>query len=344
MNAASNRSKPLLIVGAIVLLNGLGYAAYRATRPAQPEEDASPDARKGSSEARDVSEAARQAKLTGLDAMERGDYAAAVKAFTQAVREGDESPELMRLLGLAQDLWHKYGDKAAPKPGQPSAEAGAQGGQQSAAPVAVAVPAAELTAVREAVARARRAWTPRRRPSSRRSAARPSSERRAPEEAPAAPEPLAAADPEAAEADTDVAGGGAGSSEPAAPSEANRPEPSVAAPPPDPEPAPVAAAPTPQPPAPPPQPRPTTTPPPSPPARPATPAPAPPRATGSLEIISPNVYGEVWVNGRRRGYPPVVVRDVPVGRARVEIRVDGEVRRSKTVRVREGRKVRVRLW
>lgn len=72
----------------------------------------------------------------------------------------------------------------------------------------------------------------------------------------------------------------------------------------------------------------------------AEPPPAAPRPTptavGSIDVISPNVYGEVWVDDRYYGTGPLRVRDVAAGdrEITIEIRVDGRVRRSKRVRLR----------
>ncbi len=57
---------------------------------------------------------------------------------------------------------------------------------------------------------------------------------------------------------------------------------------------------------------------------------------GTLQISSPGLYGVVWINGRPRGYPPLEVRDLPAGPAKVEVRVNGIQKRSSTVVVREG--------
>lgn len=82
-------------------------------------------------------------------------------------------------------------------------------------------------------------------------------------------------------------------------------------------------------------------PPPPPPARVASRPPtapasgaAPPKSdSGELLVLSPNVYGDVWINGKPFGHPPLVAKQIPSGRALVEIRVDGTVRRSRTVDV-----------
>jgi hypothetical protein len=88
-------------------------------------------------------------------------------------------------------------------------------------------------------------------------------------------------------------------------------------------------------------------------ATPASPAPdpkppAPSVATaavalGALEVTSPGLYGEVWINSRPYGFPPVSAQSLPAGPARVEVRVNGEVKRRMTVAVEAGRSTRVRV-
>lgn len=63
---------------------------------------------------------------------------------------------------------------------------------------------------------------------------------------------------------------------------------------------------------------------------------ASPSETGELDIASPGLYGVVWINGRPRGYPPLKVRDLPPGPAKIEIRVNGVQRRTLTVLVKPG--------
>jgi serine/threonine protein kinase len=99
-------------------------------------------------------------------------------------------------------------------------------------------------------------------------------------------------------------------------------------------PTPVAVAPTPTPT--PPRPTPVVTPPP-------VKAAAAPAEVGEVEVVSPNVIGEVYVNGVARGPAPIVVKNIPVGRARIEVRVDGAVRRGKTVDIKAGRRLPVRF-
>lgn len=76
------------------------------------------------------------------------------------------------------------------------------------------------------------------------------------------------------------------------------------------------------------------------------PALAPPASsspeTPSLQITSPGLYGVVWINGRPRGYPPLEVDDV-TGTAKIEIRVNGIAKRTKTVEVAPGRSLSVDL-
>ncbi|OJT25948.1 PEGA domain-containing protein [Archangium sp. Cb G35] len=64
---------------------------------------------------------------------------------------------------------------------------------------------------------------------------------------------------------------------------------------------------------------------------------------GNLDITSPALYGEVWINNRPYGFPPVTAKDLPAGQARVEIRVNGAVKRRMTVEVEPGRSTSVRV-
>ncbi|WP_426735613.1 PEGA domain-containing protein [Myxococcus faecalis] len=64
---------------------------------------------------------------------------------------------------------------------------------------------------------------------------------------------------------------------------------------------------------------------------------------GELDISSPSLYGEVWVNNRPYGFPPLVAQNLPAGPARVEVRVNGEVKRRMSVEVEAGRRVAVRV-
>ena len=64
---------------------------------------------------------------------------------------------------------------------------------------------------------------------------------------------------------------------------------------------------------------------------------------GDLEVTSPGLYGEVWINGRPYGFPPISAQALPSGPARVEVRVNGEVKRRMTVEVEPGRSKSVRV-
>jgi hypothetical protein len=76
----------------------------------------------------------------------------------------------------------------------------------------------------------------------------------------------------------------------------------------------------------------------------ASPPPAPAASgSGALSITSPGLYGVVWINGRARGYPPLEVRNVPVGPVKVEVRVNGVEKRASTVVVRPGSITNVKL-
>ena len=102
------------------------------------------------------------------------------------------------------------------------------------------------------------------------------------------------------------------------------------------------------------------------PARPSAPPPIPPSAladrppsvaartpprrasslqamTGGLEVTSPGLYGEIWINGRPWGFPPVAARDLPPGPTRVTVRVNGVEERSAVVAVKPGLTTAVQL-
>lgn len=64
---------------------------------------------------------------------------------------------------------------------------------------------------------------------------------------------------------------------------------------------------------------------------------------GTLDISSPGLYGVVWINGRPRGYPPLVVQGLPAGATKVEVRVNGIQKRSSTVMVKAGLTTSVKL-
>jgi hypothetical protein len=75
---------------------------------------------------------------------------------------------------------------------------------------------------------------------------------------------------------------------------------------------------------------------------PSTPPPTAP-ATGGLLISSPGVYGEIWVNGRPYGFTPVTVNGLTPGNVKVEVRVNGAVRRSSSFLVEAGQVKPIRV-
>jgi hypothetical protein len=65
--------------------------------------------------------------------------------------------------------------------------------------------------------------------------------------------------------------------------------------------------------------------------------------TGGLDVTSPGLYAEVWINDRPYGYPPVEARELGAGQTRVEVRVNGEVKRATEVTVIPGEVLKVRV-
>ncbi|HEY8208671.1 MAG TPA: PEGA domain-containing protein [Myxococcaceae bacterium] len=83
----------------------------------------------------------------------------------------------------------------------------------------------------------------------------------------------------------------------------------------------------------------------------ARPDPAPPPTTpaaasvGTGEVmVSPmSLAGDVYINGRSYGPPPVLARDIPAGTATVELRVGDSVKRSKVVPVEARQRATVKF-
>lgn len=73
------------------------------------------------------------------------------------------------------------------------------------------------------------------------------------------------------------------------------------------------------------------------------PAAAPAQARGGLDITSPGLYAEVWINGRSYGFPPVAARNLPVGTAEIEVRVNGAVKRKAKATVQPGQVVSLKV-
>ncbi|MFP2929951.1 PEGA domain-containing protein, partial [Pyxidicoccus sp. 3LG] len=72
-------------------------------------------------------------------------------------------------------------------------------------------------------------------------------------------------------------------------------------------------------------------------------APAAVAQKGDLDVTSPSLYGEVWINNRPYGFPPIKALGLPAGTARVEVRVNGVVKRKMNVEVEPGRLTAVRV-
>ncbi len=66
-------------------------------------------------------------------------------------------------------------------------------------------------------------------------------------------------------------------------------------------------------------------------------------ATGEVFVDSGSLGGVVFINGTSYGPAPLLARSVRVGTAVVELRANGETRRSKEVTVREGQRADVRF-
>lgn len=49
---------------------------------------------------------------------------------------------------------------------------------------------------------------------------------------------------------------------------------------------------------------------------------------GGLDVTSPGLYAEVWINGRSYGFPPIAARNLPAGAAEVVVRINGDVVRT----------------
>jgi hypothetical protein len=61
-------------------------------------------------------------------------------------------------------------------------------------------------------------------------------------------------------------------------------------------------------------------------------------------MVSPmSLAGDVYINGRSYGPPPVLARDIPAGTATVELRVGDSVKRSKVVPVEARQRATVKF-
>ena len=125
--------RTLLIAGVVFLgvnlIAALAYRSYRKGQPAEPPPPAA-EATVGARPAREDMALLRAHRALAVDAIETGDYDAAVKTLTEIVRSGrgvGDEPELLR---IAKDLQEKHTqksgstavalrEKAAPEPAPP---------------------------------------------------------------------------------------------------------------------------------------------------------------------------------------------------------------------------------
>ncbi len=58
--------------------------------------------------------------------------------------------------------------------------------------------------------------------------------------------------------------------------------------------------------------------------------------TGGLQLTAPGLYGEIWINGRSYGFAPVTVEGLKPGSVKVDVRVNGAIKRSTVAQVEAG--------
>lgn len=347
----------LYIVGAFILVNILGGITYFATRKPAAAEPAPAATTAQPAENGISNEMVRALRVAGLDALEHGDYQKAVATFTEAITKGGAG-DLPELLRIAKDLEER------------KKERGPEG--KIAAAVVEKPPEEPAEEEPEEVEEKDSGDSKSSRRSSRRSRPKP---RPAPASTPA-PEP---SEPEPPAPGLILVTSTPSGLVVAVDGEEHDLTPARVTVPPGPHrvtiskgtqvlhtqtvevssnrvstvdadleeklrppPAPVVAAAEPATPPPPPPPPVKETPPP--PVK-ATPPPKAEKAvdTGDLFIESPNVFGTVYVNDKAVGTPPVVAKGLPVGDVRIEVRVDGVVRKQKSAVVKKNQRVKVVL-
>lgn len=344
----------LYVVAAFVIVNIIGGGAYLATKKteAKPEEPTAGAPANGP-----TNEMIRALRVAGLDALEHGDYPNAVATFTDAITKGGTG-DLPELLRIAKDLEERKRERNDGKVAA-IAKPPDQGEQ----------PAEDEEEPPEEVEEKDQGGDKQPRRSSRRSRPRRSTPTPPPPAVESEPEPpapgliLVTSTPSGLVVAVD------GEEHDLTPArvtmppgshrvtiskgttvlhtetvevtsnrvvtvdadleEKLRPEP--------PPPPPVVAAVEPAPLPPPPTPEPERAPEPD-------PAPKEPALeTGDLFIESPNVFGTVFVNDKAVGTPPIVAKGLPIGDVRIEVRVDGVVRKQKRAVVKKNQRVKVVL-
>ena len=275
-----------------------------------------------------LDEASRILRERGLTAMRDGDYDRAVNMITEAVMMAPGEADLKELLTIAIDLRDNASTKAAATDAA-EAKAAAQEEEDAVAEAAAAAPS----------------------PSPRRAAPRPSPRPRSSPK-PTPPPVGMAVITSIPKARVEVAGHGGGSTPfraedlPVGTHEVSffvdgakvhsttikvgsdsvelmdvdlapylKPEPK---PEPKPTPAPIPA----------PIPAPAAAPEPTPAPGAATAEAEPAEATGELFVSSPNIFGNIWINGKNHGPTPIVAKNLPVGPVTIEVRVGKNVRRT----------------
>lgn len=355
------RTLVVVVVGTALIVNGVGFAIWQGKRKAAATMPVS-------SPADDVDKQAMARRAAGVAALEAGQYDKALIQLTEARSLIGARANVDDLLRITEDLRAKQNaPKAAPVAGVPAA-----GGAAPAAAVEPSEPVVVAPPAREPVREPARAPTP--------APARPSPRpaRASPRVAVVSPEPAAAAEPVGLLVVSTVPRGlvvqldgellditplratvktgshrltlldgerrvyegplevkeGVNSvlKDVTAELAATKPAP---APTPAPAPAPVAAEPAVAARVEPVEPK---------PAAPKPVAPVAPKATtGGLDISAPGLYAEVWINGRPYGFSPVTASSLPAGPAKIELRVNGMVKRTKSVTVIAGETTPVKV-
>jgi hypothetical protein len=335
-----------ILVGTVAA-NAVAYVVVRSRRPAEPlptapavtEAPRPAPAAVASAAAAPQEDAnaglARARRAAGLAALEDRDYDTAVAEFTEALRlRKDDKGDLVELLRIAADLrtreQSRSRDSEEPRPTRASktkavrlASARPQSREESPAPAAAAeVPKNGLLLVTSTppgltvlVDGKTVDLTPARLPLREGTyrVALAQGERRLAEET------VELGEDDVVSINRDLTAELSPRPAPAAPAQAAAPAPAPVAPASEPEPQPVRG----------PTPAPTSV--------------AAVAAKGDLNVTSPSLYGEVWINNRPYGFPPVLAQGLPAGPARIEVRVNGVVKRKMTVEVEPGRSTPVRV-